>query len=392
MLKKTPQTPLEKIIKYNYCYVDNCMMPRYNLIFCRDHAYTNPNKKYVDEINSFFNSNVPLISKNRKGNEDINNKFKTKQIISEVDESLGRYLNMVGHGNYKSVLDIYNFYIDQRKKYMNKNNICNTDVSYKQIIDHNYDIYNNDFCNDNILHNCMVEISRDKFYNKKNRLYGSTRSKIKCECKKICSDIHKGYKSDKKVDVNYNEKLYTEFIKLINKYDIIYYKKEKTFHDLVVESKIMSTFKSEFDLNPNMSVDTAIELITKLKSKRKPKYNPELSLFYLRQKGTRMRYDLYGIMMLDTQLFYFLIELDEDHHFGNNDDVIKRDIKKEIYAWNNCMSILRIYHKDNIYEQIDSFLNDIKSHRKPIIKYSNIEKYIYRNKRYDSIIAADRHD
>ena len=146
--------------------------------------------------------------------------------------------------------------------------------------------------------------------------------------------IAKGVECDKRLcgkNINYNGKLYENIIKLTNKYRIIYYTKEKTFENLKYMNKL--------------------------------------------------RYDVFGILFNknDMQLYYFVIELDDRLHF-NSSDLIFRDICKEIFAWHNCFSMLRIHYCDNIYEQLDKFFDEITNNMKPIIKYSRENIY---NKRLD---------
>ena len=59
------------------------------------------------------------------------------------------------------------------------------------------------------------------------------------------------------------------------------------------------------------------------------------------------------------QLYFFVIELDDDNHFEDKFTIYK-DIFKEFQAWYKSFSILRIYDKDNIYQQIDDFLSEIE--------------------------------
>lgn len=131
----------------------------------------------------------------------------------------------------------------------------------------------------------------------------------------------------KEIQENYNENLYDEMFKIRQKYkNIIFIEREKTFSNL--------------------------------------------------RRVKKLRYDLSGILINEsnTQIYYFIIELDDDSHFSDN-NTKNNDIIKEIYAIYNSYSILRVTTSDNIYENIDIFINKIMTEQKPIAMYSNPQKY-----------------
>jgi hypothetical protein len=86
-----------------------------------------------------------------------------------------------------------------------------------------------------------------------------------------------------------------------------------------------------------------------------------------------------------------MIEYDDLSHNSVNPNNFKnhiRDILKDIYAYNNGLSLLRISEKQmhvenkhyQIYKTIDDFINQIIHHQKPIINFTDKIYYIRKQK------------
>lgn len=412
-------TPYERITDYNYCYVKNCMMPRHNILFCKNHTYKNPNMACVNEIKLYFEKKNNL--------QKIGKKRKTKEIIEFINNVFNIYSGISPDDNtiQKSILDANIFFLNNKKKILYHECIFENIAGYRQLIHFSRTSEGMSFTtenNDNAIQNYIAKRARELFYNKKCISGKHKNISIPKICSELCKNICDNSICDNMTKtLNYNGKLYTEFIKFINDesgcavdkkneniYDIIYYKREKSFQDLTVPSKLADimnlishiipdkNYDGEYNWNELLTFELEEKIGKDASAKVTSIFDSELQNMLKRpcdRKKTRLRFDLYGIMIIDTQFYHFLIELDDEGHFdyykkndkGDKYTRMKYDIKKEIYAWNNCISLLRIHCKDNIYKQIESFLRDIKLYKKPIIRYSNIEKYENRITHIESI-------
>lgn len=308
----------QRIYEYIYCTVDGCMMPRENFLFCRAHT-ENVDKKYITDTQKYFTRSY--------GHDKMEYIFRkeTEDNFLEKTNSLLKNNKIMCIENPYKISDAYVFFVNQRKKYKNDGDVSNiSNISntpriiflHGEIINYNYESYTNKFNNEKF-DKWIAEEGKHIIQNSANRKH------------KICHEnvilTQDGYKFiHKKRNSSYNEDLYKQIANLAEKYNIIYYSRERTYKELFGKSKL--------------------------------------------------RYDLYGIVIIDTQMYHFLIEFDEDQHFCSR-DIIKSDLKKEIYSWYKCTSLLRIYYKDDIYSSIDLFLNEIKISRRPIIRYSNKKRY-----------------
>lgn len=202
---------------------------------------------------------------------------------------------------------------------------------HNDITKYNYESYPNIF----------NDVHFDEWISKegKHLIRKCVRKKPKINHSEITITQH-GYKFIPKKNINYNEDLYKNIVNIAEKYDIVYYDKERSYDKLFRISKL--------------------------------------------------RYDLYGAMIIDSQIYHFLIEFDELKHF-NEYTTIESDLKKEIYSWYVCTSLLRIYYKDDIQTKIELFLDEIKSLRRPIIRYSDDKKYEDRFNTLKRIESSNNH-
>lgn len=305
----------EKIVRtHNYCIVKECMMPRMNFFFCKFHT-DEPKKEYIEQIQIYLDPKYTF------------EKCSVVTNLERIFHTVNKILNKRNNINSINILQARNFFLRQREIFVE--NMRVSDISdifdvqdiitiHKFIVNYNYKSC--DYKCNMSLRQSMIETSREYLFNSQKRRIANLKHTDISQFKYTTSS--KKYNNIN--NYNYNENLYREFIKFINTHNIVHYREEKRF-----------------------------------------KYLEHISM---------LRYDLFGIMEIDMQLFFFVIEFDEDHHF-NDRKIIEKDFKKEIYALDECMSMLRIYQYDNIYDQIKLFLDNIIKIKKPIIQYSNIDIY-----------------
>jgi|688.fasta_scaffold114526_4 hypothetical protein len=140
---------------------------------------------------------------------------------------------------------------------------------------------------------------------------------------------------------------------------------------------IKCMLKKQFIKNSNVIYNNNI-LLTKLQNYYKDTKNMIYSTteFTIDICGHALRYDLYFIIKTNTNdLFEVIIETDEDHHYN-----IKRqlgniyDIYKDIYCFENCISLLRLKTKKLKQTDINiaiNFINEIIKTNFPTYNISN---------------------
>ncbi|ARF09052.1 hypothetical protein Catovirus_2_1 [Catovirus CTV1] len=330
----------EIIKKENYCKILNCNLPVYQNFVCKNHEkdFINEIKNISKEINE---SKIDSIL-----DKYIVNKIEKKDLIEKAIKNTDEAIKFLSDNNIIQYININECYNDFRTivddYYKNRMN-----DQEREFLDQLSKPKKNNLFDKSIILSIFDHIKKCQYIPKKNNLdnsahkyiYNKLLEELSISDKKnnlelieyirhIIKDENLLYKS-KKVDINYNFSLYSNFVKLLDKYFIVYYKREKLYEEL--------------------------------------KYVNSL------------RFDLFGIMLNknDQQLYYFVIELDDNTHFNNEKSVYK-DILKEIFIWKKCFSMLRIHYLDDMYEQIDLFLNELTINRTPIIKYSRNHPYIER--------------
>lgn len=357
------------IKKRNYCAVDNCLLPRYHKILCKNH-YEDYQNTYFQKIKCFKNmitSNdidydeiykVYSMSHNpEKTYENKDDEINIREIINDVNETLNFYNEIDDSNMINDINQKYRILVENKINYVTKsglqvyfdnfgkvnitdpnNPMFNSDLIfdiYKMIFNYDYNLRKSEYITniDNAKCDMVIDIFRD-CCNKINNKYKINDANIYKYLKNaICTtNLNVHIEREKYVNINYNTKLYTELAKLYNKYNIVYYTNEKTFCNLKFVSML--------------------------------------------------RYDVFGILInkKDMQLYYFIIEYDDDSHFGKTIDknIIYKDIMKDIFGWYKCFSILRIHYLDDIHEQINAFFYDITEYQTPIFRYSKSDIYFDR--------------
>ena len=358
----------------NRCPINNCNNLRFETLCLYHHCYTadleniitnkhqrilklmKENKLNILDVSTYFNE---------KYNELWNEHIKYKDLLSKQYLSTPQYDSIICYVSDKYSFDAFNnynkfikklhydiskkfdeindmmLYVNSRsekaKKYFDTN-IINI---HKFLITYDYKI-NNVSCDQKYDINIKDKIINEYKYIYSKLYYKITKKRIYSRHKQDMIDyiLDIPYVEHKFEDIectngrktNYNESLYNAIYKIENKYkNILFIDREKIF------------------LNLN-------------------------------DKGC-LRYDLFGILIdsFNLQIYFFVIELDGNEHY--NSKGVRVDLIKEIYALYNCYSILRIYDKDDIYENINKFIDNILTNKKPCVMYSQ-NKY---NDRYNKI-------
>lgn len=364
---------IKSIKEYNYCVVKNCLIPRFDVFFCKEHREDKNNDFYKNLLKYKINSEKYKINLQDIINKNYSKKLNFKQILQQLDNIYienQELENIISNNNNKIIgslscsknnytNNIKNFLESNYTKYdilINKifkrvkfnNNILNHIPEYRiqnLLEQHKFDIidlykimfeydYKNQIINTNNKEIFSINLDEcRKYLGSTYNKYNINDNSIICYLENIIKKDNIYGKCSEKHNVNYNEFLYKEFVKYYYKFNIVYFKNEKTFGDLFFVDKL--------------------------------------------------RFDILGILINpnDTQFYYFAIEYDDSTHFNkSNKDTIWRDIIKEIYAWYNGISILRIHYLDNINNQINEFLENITVNKTCITKYSRIDPYIDRFK------------
>lgn len=340
-----------KLFNIHKCIYIYCDMPIYRNHYCKHHYHENKTKKVftdaIKELISYDENYFIMDEKVKKPNTTNNKKIEIIfEILNEKNESLESIVNRFGKEYYKP-LHMYEKFV-QNKNYT-INSLSEDIKSY--FLDCNYDqphIYYkiftciNSYKCENIVH---VDIQDDIQTINNSYLKDKFREFTFFKCfikrpkydkllyvkKKIYYILEDNEKDKKGVNINYNESLYENVIKLMENYNIYYIHSEMTFDDLRSSNG----------------------------------------------KGAP-RYDMFGVLCNKNngQTYFFMIEYDDGSHFIGDENTTKLDLIKEAYCWKKSYSLLRIHYKDDMNKSLTKFFDELsKVDAIPIIKYTNFNEY-----------------
>lgn len=319
---------------------NHCTSIQYKIGLCYEH-YT-PNK-YNDIIKQINNSDTDKLHNIK---QEINNKIKK---LGKHKSKIKRELNNMKISNqilYKSIIKKqFPFLENYEYKSLNYDDIINF-VNYLNTRDL-YKIFLKDInCVEDVLNKPIEELNKNN-------------------ARVILKYL---YNKDKILNMQTN--ILTLYERRIYKYKLKYLKK-------IIYNK------NNIIVTPNKCKLNSYILFNKLLEKNINDLILILPEYRIRVSYETYFYDIYIMIRTKRQMFVeAFIEIDEKCHYTNNVEYNKRDIIKDIYCFNNCISLLRICTdtiSEPIITQVIEFINKISE--KGDIIYNINDKYIeHKNK------------